>query len=248
MQKSNQHEGATVGELTKFGETDAYLSYPKDKSTKNAVLIVPDAAGLPSNNSKLIADQFAANGYFCVLIDPFHGDPVPMDAMMAGKFDIFAWLAKHPTPRVDPVVTEVIQTMRSKYGVEKLGIAGYCFGGKYVVRFLGATGAAANAKADVGYTAHPSMVDAEELRAIDGPLSIAAAEIDQIMPPEKRHETEGILKELSDAKKTPYQMTLYGAVSHGFATKADLSDKRMRSAKELAFFQAVQWYDYHLKA
>jgi hypothetical protein len=43
------------------------------------------------------------------------------------------------------------------------------FGGKYVCRWL------KEGKLDVGYTAHPSFVDKEELEGIKGPLSIAAA-------------------------------------------------------------------------
>lgn len=42
-------------------------------------------------------------------------------------------------------------------------------GAKYVARFLKL------GKLDAGYMAHPSFVDAEELEAIQGPLSIAAA-------------------------------------------------------------------------
>jgi dienelactone hydrolase len=57
-------------------------------------------------------------------------------------------------------------------------------------------------KLDAGYTAHPSFVDEEELKDMKGPLSIAAAETDQIFPNEKRHRTEDILKEL----KLPYQI------------------------------------------
>jgi hypothetical protein len=42
---------------------------------------------------------------------------------------------------------------------------------KYVVRFLKPE----EGKVDVGYIAHPGFVELEELSAITGPLSIAAA-------------------------------------------------------------------------
>ena len=138
--------------------------------------------------------------------------------------------------------------MRTEYNVKRIGGVGYCFGGKYVVRFMGKMGEAAGATIDTGYTAHPSAVDAEELRAINGALSIAAAETDQVFAPEKRHETEGILKEMAQGpKKTAYQINLYSNVEHGFACRADIRDKRARFAKEQAFIQAVQWFDYFLK-
>lgn len=88
----------------------------------------------------------------------------------------------------------------------------------------------------------------DELKAILGPLSIAAAETDSIFPEEKRHVSEKILKELSLGElQLGYQMNLYSSVEHGFATRADLSDRRKKFAKEQAFLQAVQWFDHYLK-
>ena len=84
---------------------------------------------------------------------------------------------------------------------------GYCFGAKYIVRHLQPSAG----KIDCGYVAHPSFVTAEELRAIKGPLSIAAAETDAIFPAEKRHESEVILRETGQ----PYQINLYSGVTHG---------------------------------
>lgn len=138
--------------------------------------------------------------------------------------------------------------MRSEMGVKRIGAVGYCFGGKYVARFTGKVGADAGATADVGYTAHPSFIDADELKAINAPLSISAAETDQVFPAEKRRESEDILKELAEGpKKIAYQVNLFSGVVHGFAVRADLEDKRAKFGKEQAFIQAVQWFDNFLK-
>lgn len=144
----------------------------------------------------------------------------------------------HLPNRVDPVVEVTIKHMRDDLGVKKIGAVGYCFGGKYVARFL-----AKGKGVDVGYTAHPSFVDAEELKGIAGPISIAAAETDQIFPAPKRRESEDILKEMD----VPYQMCLYSDVEHGFAVRTDVSKPRQRFAKEAAFLQAVQWFDEYIK-
>lgn len=98
-------------------------------------------------------------------------------------------------------------------------------------------------KIDVGYTAHPSFVDADELRDIKGPLAISAAETDDIFPTEKRHESETILKEVGQ----PYQINLYSGVVHGFAVRAELSNPVTKYAKESAFIQALQWFDQYLQ-
>lgn len=114
-----------------------------------------------------IADQFAANGYFVVMPDLFNGDPVQLNR--PGDFNLQEWLKGHSTKEVDPIVDAAIKDMRDNHGCKRIGAVGYCFGGKYVCRFL------KKGKLDAGYTAHPSFVDAEELAGIEGPLSIAAA-------------------------------------------------------------------------
>lgn len=68
-------------------------------------------------------------------------------------------------------------------------------------------------------------------------------EIDSVFPPEKRHETEVILKESG----YPYQITLYSGVSHGFAVRGDLSNRQVLFAKEQAFYQAIAWFDEYIK-
>ena len=94
----------------------------------------------------------------------------------------------------------------------------------------------------VGYSAHPSFVEDEELAAITGPFSISAAEIDPIFPAEKRHKSEEILIKTGQ----PWQINLFSGVSHGFAVKGDQSVKAEKYAKEQAFAQAVSWMNEHL--
>jgi dienelactone hydrolase len=96
---------------------------------------------------------------------------------------------------------------------------------------------------DVGFVAHPSFVTEEELAAITGPLSIAAAETDNIFPEEKRHQSEVILRQTG----VPYQICLYSGVRHGFSVRGDMSIKMERFGKEQAFCQAVQWFDEFLE-
>jgi dienelactone hydrolase len=94
----------------------------------------------------------------------------------------------------------------------------------------------------VGFVAHPSFVEEEELESITGPLSIAAAETDTIFTTEKRHRSEEILQK----RGLPYQITLYSCVVHGFAMRGDLSKKEIKFAKEQAFLQAVTWFNQYL--
>ena len=204
-------------------------------------------------NAQLIADQFAANGFFVVMPDIFNGDPLPLNR--PGTFDMAAWRKNHGVETVEPILQAAIKEMKETYGVKKIGTVGYCFGAKYVVKFLkkGVT--------DAGYVAHPSGVTEEEVREIEQPFSIAAAgecvgalasveypltkiaETDGAFPSDKRHTTEAILQEI----KVPYQINLYSGVVHGFAVRGDLSKRVGMYAKEQAFLQAVFWFQEHLK-
>ena len=107
---------------------------------------------------------------------------------------------------------------------------------QWVARFL------RDSVLDVGYTAHPSFISRAELAAIQGPLSIAAASIDEIFTAPLRHESEEILI----ATKQPFQLNLFSDVTHGFAVRADLSQPENRFAQAAAFQQAVAWFDHHL--
>jgi len=238
-----KHEGEAKGEIKNIGKISTYFSYPEDKQTANAILILPDVIGHEFLNAQLIADQFAANGYFVVMPDLFENDPIPLNR--PESFNIMEWLQKggpegkgHGPGQVDPIVTEIIKEMRDNLGVKKIGAVGYCFGAKYVARFL-----AKGKGLDVGCMAHPSFVEADEVKAMTGPLSIAAAETDAIFPAEKRRETEDLLKDMS----IPYQITLYSDVEHGFAVRADMSKPQCKFAKEAAFLQHVQWFDEYVK-
>jgi dienelactone hydrolase len=133
-----------------------------------------DVLGMDFPNTQLIADQFAQNGYLTVIPDVFNGSEVPFPA--PESFDLHEYMENRMprTNTVDPMFEKVIKHLRYNLGVKRLGGVGYCFGGKYVCRFL-KEGGLGGEGLDAGFTAHPSFVDAEEVRNIKGPLSIAAA-------------------------------------------------------------------------
>lgn len=73
------------------------------------------------NNAQLIADQFAANGYFTVIPDLFHGDAVPLQPQ--SDFDFGTWIkggynptkTPHFSNAVDPVVEASLKELRTRF-------------------------------------------------------------------------------------------------------------------------------------
>ncbi|KAI0017606.1 dienelactone hydrolase [Xylariomycetidae sp. FL0641] len=237
--------GRPSGELETLNGVACYVARPHNSNSKGkGVLFLTDILGHNFHNSQVLADSYAANGYVCVVPDLFNGDAVHINP--PDDFDFDSWLTHgtdgkggHLPPQVDPIVEATIRAMREQLGVKRLAGAGYCFGAKSLIRFL------KRGHIDVGFVAHPSFVDARELKAIHCPLSIAAAETDEIFPPSKRHETEDILMTHHD--ELPYQITLYSGTTHGFAVRGDTSQRQVAFAKTSAFVQAVQWFEEHLR-
>jgi len=234
-----KHEGEAKGSYKMFGDTEVYVTYPPSGETHTAILYVTDIIGHRLINAQLVADQLAEAGYFVAMPDIFHGDAVPLIPFSdpTSGYDLGAWLTHHQPPTVIPTVEKVVKALKAEYGVRRLGAVGYCFGAKYAVQQLGSGGVQA------AFIAHPSFVTEDEVAAVKGPLSIAAAETDEIFPAEKRYRSEEILKEIG----VTYQISLYSGVEHGFAVRADTTKKDARFAKEAAFYQAVAWFDAWLK-
>lgn len=116
-----------------------------------------------------MADSIASNGYLVLVPDLFAGDAVSVEEQEAG-LNLTEWRALHPQSDIEAVINSTIQYARNELGIEKVGGVGYCFGGKYVGRWLKGD----KTGLDIGFVAHPSNLLETEIQAIAGPLSIAA--------------------------------------------------------------------------
>jgi dienelactone hydrolase len=109
-----------------------YIAEPKGKTVHKdtAILYLPDVIGI-WQNSQLMADQFAENGYYTLIPDLFNGDPIALNRPEG--FDLMSWLTKgsngknpHTYEHVDPIVESSIKYLQEK-GFKKIGAVGYCF-------------------------------------------------------------------------------------------------------------------------
>ncbi|KAF1994658.1 alpha/beta-hydrolase [Amniculicola lignicola CBS 123094] len=232
------HEGTPAGTFKNISGIQIYHTHPprsaKPGKINTAILYVTDIFGAADLQNKLLADSIARANYAVIMPDLFSGNPVPANALSDPTFNFPAWLARHPVSESDNAIATTIAYMRNELGVQKIGAAGYCWGGKYVPRFL-----AAGQGIDVGFIAHPSNLATDEIMGIKGPISIAAGDLDDAFNATSRRTAEDILF----SKNTTYQTSLYAGAPHGFGTRVDLSNTRQKFAKEAAFLQAVTWFD-----
>jgi dienelactone hydrolase len=225
------HTGEPVGTEKKYNGVNLYISKPQCKSPKVGVLYMTDVFGIQLAQNKLLADSFARAGFLVVAPDMFNGTPAPLDFDTPG-FNATEFTLKHGPNATDPILATAVSYLKTT-GVEKIAATGYCYGGRYTFRVLAAGGV------DVGFAAHPSLLEDPEILAITGPISVAAAETDVMMPPERRPEMEALL--VSAAQ--PYQFSLYGGTSHGFGVRGNVSNPQEKFGKEAAFYQAVRWFN-----
>ncbi|KAL3429925.1 dienelactone hydrolase [Aspergillus tetrazonus] len=231
------YEGDPTGEMEQIESFRAYIARPKaSQKPGRAVIVLSDIFGIFRNN-QLLADEFALNGYLAILPDLFDGDQITVGDYDAKKIDMAAWISRHTVDDISPIVEATIKYARAQPGIQAVGAAGYCLGAKYVVRHL------KQGHLDTGYIAHPSFVTGEELGAIERPLSISAAEHDAIFTTAKRHASEEILRGAGQA----FQINLFSGMTHGFASRGDLSRQHVQFAKEQAFAQAVAWFGHTLQ-
>ncbi|OAA58487.1 dienelactone hydrolase [Niveomyces insectorum RCEF 264] len=244
------HSGTPVGHEEVHNGYTMYVTKPTNwtataarRNTTRAVLYLTDVFGIQLAENKLLADSFARAGFVTVAPDLFGGHPAPGDINVPG-FNTTAFLAAHGANQTDPIVAAGLAYLRDTLGLSRIGATGYCYGGRYAFRAGGPLLGTANTTAGAGavahavFAAHPSMLSDDEIAAIQGPASVAAAENDSLMPPARRGEITALLQKTGQA----YSFSVYGGTSHGFGVRVNVTDPRQKFAKEEAFFQAARWF------
>lgn len=164
-----RNTGVPAGRMHNVSGINMYISYPPGCNTSTkALLYLTDIFGVPLLQNQLLADSLASNDYLVVMPDLFRGDAIGVEELEAG-LNLTGWIAEHPMAEIDGIIGTTIEYMREELEVERIGGLGYCFGGKYVPRFLTASGGL-----DLGFIAHPSNLNEAEIGGITKGISIAA--------------------------------------------------------------------------
>ncbi|KAK1951982.1 dienelactone hydrolase family protein [Colletotrichum sublineola] len=120
----------------------------------------------------------------------------------------------------------------------KIGVAGFCWGGKHAVQLtqLGAGPYGAEPLVDCAYTAHPSFLSLPgDLERAVLPLSVANGDDDMMMPRAKMAQAKELL-----AGKENCEIVEYPGAKHGFAVRP--VDRGQADYGRRAEDQAVGWF------
>jgi len=237
-----RHEGTPEGTYEEIKGIKTYVAtpktdYPKDK----AILYLTDVFGIELPNNRLLADDFARNGFKVYVPDLFEGDPVEEDALKpGGNFDLAKWFPKHTSDHTGKRVRTVVEELKSK-GVTVFGATGYCYGARLVFDL------AFDNIISVSVVSHPSLLNPEDLDTYlaksKAPLLVNSCENDSRFPKEFAETTDEKFAKYEHG----YKRTYWEGCSHGFAVRGDPKIPAVAAGKEGAFKASVEWFINYLK-
>jgi carboxymethylenebutenolidase len=183
----------------------AYRVMPRETPAPAVILISPVFGVTPGMRG--IAGRYAERGYIAVAPDSFwrqHPGPLPRSVREAA-------MKRAREVSREEVLGDIAATAKALRAMPecngKIGIAGFCFGGRYA--FL----AAARGLVDAAASFHGTAIGEElaEAKAINVPLSFHFGDSDPVVPIE---EVEAIRAALQG--KPNVEIAVYRGAAHGF--------------------------------
>lgn len=216
------------------GKLDVYVNWPTGAT--QGVVIATDVFGWKRPLVRKLADKIAAEGFVAVVPDFFKGDPIkpyPYPTME----EALKWIESHPFESAAEDTLASITALK-KNGIQSVGIAGFCYGGK-----IGAM-LAKDSVTDAIVILHPGRVTNDEIKSVKTPFAILAAEFDDNCTLEQVEEYKTILESQKDVE---FLVKVFKGQHHGWAIRYDESDKQSFTPAYEAQADTLSWFKKHLK-
>jgi dienelactone hydrolase len=235
------------------------------------IIFITDAFGFNLPNSKLLADYYASKTGFRVLVPdiiPHGGVPLSSLALMevvtspVKWWDIFGQFRRiislirlmfivipfsRRTKNIFPSILQYVRSVRAEG--EKLGLAGFCWGGLQSTKLSqeSAVQGGKEALVDAHFIAHPAGLKVpddfvDSMKKFDTPLSIAVGDRDFVLSEEKVAQVEAALRTALGEDEERFEVRIYEYCGHGFAVRADPGKMIENEAAGQAAEQAVEWF------
>lgn len=226
----------TIPTLDGKGDIPAYVSRPEGMP-RGAIIVVQEIFGVEKGVMKK-ADSWAARGYLAVAPDVFWRQQpgVEFNADDPEEFQkAVTMMMAHDFNLGIQDIEAVIHWIRREQGVPKVGLVGFCMGGK--IAYMAA--ARTDIDASVGYYGVGIDQMLGESHAIAKALMLHVPTADHFVTPEAQ-------KAMHDGLDPSPHCTLYDyeGLDHGFA--AEIGSRRNEEAAALADSRTAEFFAEHV--
>jgi len=132
----------------------------------------------------------------------------------------------------------------------RVGVAGFCWGGKMAVWLAagegGTVGAEGKPLVDCVFTAHPSFMSVpDDFKNVKLPLSVAIGDTDMAMSADKIQLMKKVLEGKNSGSDSGdrYEVNILPGAVHGFAVRSHPQDQHEMECARRAEDQAIAWFD-----
>lgn len=218
------------------GSFPAYVAKPAG-SPRGAIIVIQEIFGVNPGIVKK-ADHWASLGYLAVAPEVFwrQAEGINLDSDVPAEFQkAIDYMMAHDFDAGITDVEATIRWIRNIAGVAKVGLVGYCMGGKIAYQAAART----DIDASVGYYGVGIDQMLNESHAIAKPLLLHIPTADGFVPPEAQAAMHAGLD--GNAHVTLYD---YDGLDHGFA--AEHGVRRVEDAAQLADNRTEAFFAEHV--
>jgi carboxymethylenebutenolidase len=226
----------TTSEIT-VNSLRAYLSRPADDGG-GGMLLLPMITGI-GEQVREFADDIARSGVTALSWDPWHGpsaDDTPVEELFAmmGKLDDEAVLAEQG---------QLLDYLFGDLGLRKVGVIGWCLGGRFAFLLGGRDHRLANVVAyhptvPIPPAPNHSLDAAEYAGRIEAPVMMLYPGEDHLVP---RESFDNLQTALNSRENGSSIVHIYPGADHGFSSRARHDKEVNAEAYAVSWPQALEF-------
>ena len=230
----------------KQAKFDGFLAQPKEEAKRGSVIVVHEIFGL-TDHIQDVACRYAQAGYTALAINLFTRDGEPPS--LSGGFEpLREFVGKIPDAQIMSDLDGAMEFLRDgKESNGKIGIVGYCWGGRVAMLYAAH---APDLNAAIAY--YGRIVGEATPNQPQSPLDVAA----QMQAPllghfgaEDTSITPAHAAQLRDALQAAHKTAeIYVYENAGHAFNNDTREAYRPEAANLAFQRSLDWFSKYLKA